>query len=88
VGRVTADVFAQVMLTNALAPMHVVEALNGCVKPGGTIGVMTSTQGSVSLCNCRRCVRSSMSPALVYGPRQVRSTVSRSDWRRTTTRAR
>ncbi len=49
VGRVTADVFTQVMLTNALAPMHVVEALRGCVKPVGTIGVMTSTQGSVSL---------------------------------------
>ena len=49
VGKVTAEVFTQVMVTNALAPMHVVEAFGECVKPHGTIGVMTSTQGSISL---------------------------------------
>lgn len=49
VGNVTADVFTEVMITNALAPMHVVEALGACVKPRGTIGVMTSTQGSISM---------------------------------------
>jgi len=49
VGNVTADVFTQVMVTNALGPMHVVEAFSACVRPGGTVGVMTSTQGSISL---------------------------------------
>lgn len=48
VGSVSAEVFTQVMITNALAPLHVVEALDVCVKPRGTIGVMTSTQGSIS----------------------------------------
>ena len=48
VGSVSAEVFTQVMITNALAPLHVVEVLGTCVKPRGTIGVMTSTQGSIS----------------------------------------
>jgi NAD(P)-dependent dehydrogenase (short-subunit alcohol dehydrogenase family) len=49
VGTVSADVFTEVMITNALAPLHVIEGLSACVKPHGTIGVMTSTQGSISL---------------------------------------
>ncbi len=49
VGNVAAEVFNRVMVTNALAPMRVVEVFGECVKPHGTIGVMTSTQGSISL---------------------------------------
>jgi short-subunit dehydrogenase len=33
---------------NALSPMRVVEALHDLVVPGGTIGVMSSGQGSVA----------------------------------------
>jgi NAD(P)-dependent dehydrogenase (short-subunit alcohol dehydrogenase family) len=43
----TAD-FARVMVTNALGPMRVVEAFEGLVKRGGTIGVMSSGLGSIS----------------------------------------
>lgn len=38
----------RVMITNALSPMRVVEALQDLVAPDGLIGVMTSGQGSVS----------------------------------------
>ena len=36
------------MVTNALAPMRVIEALHDLVSPTGTIGIMSSGQGSVS----------------------------------------
>ena len=36
------------MVTNALSPMRVVEALQDLVTPHGTIGVMSSGQGSVA----------------------------------------
>ncbi len=36
------------MVTNALSPMRVIEALLDLVAPAGTIGVMSSGQGSVS----------------------------------------
>lgn len=36
------------MVTNALSPMRVVEALHDLVADEGTIGVMSSGQGSVS----------------------------------------
>jgi NAD(P)-dependent dehydrogenase (short-subunit alcohol dehydrogenase family) len=49
VGEVSAGVFSTVMLTNAYAPMQVIEALAPLVKDDGTIGVMSSRQGSVSL---------------------------------------
>ncbi|MFH8746523.1 SDR family NAD(P)-dependent oxidoreductase [Streptomyces rimosus] len=49
IGEVPADMFTEVMLTNALAPMRVVEWLRPLVAPDGTIGVMSSDQGSVSL---------------------------------------
>ncbi|MFG2600235.1 SDR family NAD(P)-dependent oxidoreductase [Streptomyces sp. NPDC048462] len=42
-------VFTEVMVTNALSPMRVVEALRSLVGPTGTIGVMSSRQGSISL---------------------------------------
>ena len=40
--------FTRVMVTNALSPMRVVEALKGLVAPEGTIGIMSSGQGSVA----------------------------------------
>lgn len=49
VGQVPTDVFVDVMVTNALAPMRVVEGLGPLVAPGGTIGVMSSSQGSLTL---------------------------------------
>lgn len=48
IGEVEASVFSHIMLTNALGPMRVIEALDGLVVPGGTIGVMSSGQGSVA----------------------------------------
>ncbi|WNV83551.1 SDR family NAD(P)-dependent oxidoreductase [Umezawaea sp. Da 62-37] len=49
VGDVTTESFTEVMITNALSPMRVVEAFQDVVPPTGTIGVMSSRQGSVSL---------------------------------------
>jgi NAD(P)-dependent dehydrogenase (short-subunit alcohol dehydrogenase family) len=49
VGEVPTEVFTEVMVTNALSPMRVVEGLGPLVTPGGTIAVMSSRQGSVSL---------------------------------------
>jgi NAD(P)-dependent dehydrogenase (short-subunit alcohol dehydrogenase family) len=40
--------FNRVMVTNALSPMRVVEALRNHVAPAGTIAVMSSGQGSVA----------------------------------------
>jgi len=36
------------MVTNALSPMRVVETLQDLVSPGGTIGIMSSGQGSIA----------------------------------------
>jgi NAD(P)-dependent dehydrogenase (short-subunit alcohol dehydrogenase family) len=47
IADVTTDEFARVMVTNALSPMRVVEALHDLVSPTGVIGVMSSGQGSV-----------------------------------------
>lgn len=44
----TTEEFIRVMVTNALSPMRVVEALHDLVADEGTIGVMSSGQGSVS----------------------------------------
>ncbi|GGP73868.1 SDR family NAD(P)-dependent oxidoreductase [Streptomyces abikoensis] len=49
IGEVPTDMFTEVMITNALGPMRVVESLDPLVAPTGTIGVMSSAQGSVSL---------------------------------------
>ena len=43
------ETFAEVMVTNALGPMLAIEELQDLVPPTGTIGVMSSSQGSVSL---------------------------------------
>ncbi|MFI0738934.1 SDR family NAD(P)-dependent oxidoreductase [Streptomyces sp. NPDC021100] len=48
IGEVPTDMFTEVMVTNALSPMRVVETLRPLVAPAGTIGVMSSDQGSVS----------------------------------------
>ncbi|WP_225770646.1 SDR family NAD(P)-dependent oxidoreductase [Inquilinus sp. Marseille-Q2685] len=49
VDRVTTEEFSRVMVTNALAPMRIVERLGGLVRPDGTIAVMSSSLGSVAL---------------------------------------
>ncbi|MER7842499.1 SDR family NAD(P)-dependent oxidoreductase [Kitasatospora sp. NPDC096077] len=43
----TAD-FIEVMVTNALGPMRVIEALEDLVSPAGLIGAMSSGQGSLT----------------------------------------
>jgi NAD(P)-dependent dehydrogenase (short-subunit alcohol dehydrogenase family) len=48
VAQTSTDEFTRVMVTNALSPLRVVEALQDLVEPAGTIGVMSSGQGSVA----------------------------------------
>jgi NAD(P)-dependent dehydrogenase (short-subunit alcohol dehydrogenase family) len=48
IADVSTEEFIRVMVTNALSPLRVVEAFQDLVRPNGTIGVMTSGQGSVS----------------------------------------
>lgn len=48
VAEVATDEFLRVMLTNTLSPMRVVEALQDLVPPTGTIGLMSSGQGSLA----------------------------------------
>ena len=48
IAEVATDEFTRVMVTNALSPMRVVEALQDLVPGAGTIGVMSSGQGSVA----------------------------------------
>ncbi len=48
IADVSTEEFVRVMVTNALAPMRVVEAFQDLVAPDGTIGVMSSGQGSVA----------------------------------------
>jgi NAD(P)-dependent dehydrogenase (short-subunit alcohol dehydrogenase family) len=48
IAEVTTEEFVRVMVTNALSPMRVIESLEPCVSPTGTIGVMSSGQGSIS----------------------------------------
>jgi NAD(P)-dependent dehydrogenase (short-subunit alcohol dehydrogenase family) len=48
VADVSTDTFVRLMVTNALSPVRVVEALQGLVAPKGTIAVMSSGQGSVA----------------------------------------
>jgi NAD(P)-dependent dehydrogenase (short-subunit alcohol dehydrogenase family) len=45
---VTTEEFARLMITNALSPMRVIETLGECVDPHGTIGIMSSGQGSIA----------------------------------------
>ncbi len=48
VAETSDEEFTWVMLTNALAPLRVIEALQDYIEPAGTIGVMSSGQGSVA----------------------------------------
>jgi NAD(P)-dependent dehydrogenase (short-subunit alcohol dehydrogenase family) len=47
IADVSTDEFIRVMVTNALSPMRVIEALQDLVLPSGTIGIMSSGQGSI-----------------------------------------
>jgi NAD(P)-dependent dehydrogenase (short-subunit alcohol dehydrogenase family) len=48
VAQTSTDEFNRVMVTNALSPLRVIEALQDHVEPAGMIGVMSSGQGSVA----------------------------------------
>ena len=48
IADVSTDEFVRVMITNALSPMRVIETLQDAVLPNGTIGIMSSGQGSVA----------------------------------------
>jgi len=48
IAEVSTEEFTRLMVTNALSPMRVLEALQDLVPPTGTLGVMSSGQGSVA----------------------------------------
>jgi NAD(P)-dependent dehydrogenase (short-subunit alcohol dehydrogenase family) len=48
VGKVDTEEFVRVMITNALSPMRVIEAVEDLVPAGGLIGAMSSGQGSIA----------------------------------------
>lgn len=48
IGQVSTQDFTDLMITNALSPMRVIEKLAEYVSPTGIIGVMSSGQGSIS----------------------------------------
>jgi NAD(P)-dependent dehydrogenase (short-subunit alcohol dehydrogenase family) len=48
IGQVPTEDFVNVMVTNALSPMRVIEALQDLVPATGLIGAMSSGQGSIS----------------------------------------
>ena len=48
VADISTDEFIRMMVTNALSPMRVVESLQELVLPTGTIGIMSSGQGSIT----------------------------------------
>ena len=45
---VTTQEFTRLMVTNALSPMRAIESLGELVDPDGTIGIMSSGQGSIA----------------------------------------
>ena len=45
---VSTETFVRLMVTNALSPLRVIEKLQDLVPPTGTIGVMSSGQGSIA----------------------------------------
>ena len=49
VDQVSTEDFTRLMVTNALSPLRVVERLDSKVKESGTIAVMSSSLGSVTL---------------------------------------
>ena len=48
IGDVSTEEFVRVMVTNSLSPMRAIEVLQDLVRPTGTIGVMSSGQGSLT----------------------------------------
>lgn len=48
IDEVPTPMFTEVMITNALSPLRVLEGLRDLVVPGGTVAVMSSEQGSIS----------------------------------------
>jgi NAD(P)-dependent dehydrogenase (short-subunit alcohol dehydrogenase family) len=48
IADVTTGEFVRIMVTNALSPMRIIEAFQDLVQPAGTIGVMSSGQGSLT----------------------------------------
>ena len=48
IGDVPVEAFTEVMLTNTLSPMRVVERLTDVVAADGLVGAMTSGQGSIT----------------------------------------
>lgn len=48
IGEVSTRDFVDLMITNALSPMRVVEQLEALVIPTGLIGIMSSGQGSIA----------------------------------------
>ncbi|MEB0077293.1 SDR family NAD(P)-dependent oxidoreductase [Pseudomonas sp. CCI3.2] len=48
IADVSTEEFVRVMVTNSLSPMRVIEALQDLVQPTGTLGVMSSGQGSLT----------------------------------------
>src|ERR1700722_8196558 len=48
IADVSTEEFVRVMVTNALSPLRVVETLQDLVLPNGTIGIMSSGQGSIT----------------------------------------
>jgi NAD(P)-dependent dehydrogenase (short-subunit alcohol dehydrogenase family) len=48
IADVSTDEFIRMMVTNALSPMRIVEGMQDLVLPSGTIGIMSSGQGSIT----------------------------------------
>ncbi|VFU09693.1 SDR family NAD(P)-dependent oxidoreductase [Methylocella tundrae] len=48
IADISTEEFNRIMVTNALSPLRVIEALEELVPPAGTIGVMSSGLGSVA----------------------------------------
>jgi NAD(P)-dependent dehydrogenase (short-subunit alcohol dehydrogenase family) len=48
IADISTEEFTRLMVTNALSPMRVIEALKDLVAPDGTIAVMSSGQGSIA----------------------------------------
>ena len=48
IADISTDEFIRMMVTNALSPMRVVQSLQDLVLPTGTIGIMSSGQGSIT----------------------------------------
>jgi NAD(P)-dependent dehydrogenase (short-subunit alcohol dehydrogenase family) len=49
IGEAEAEPFAEMMLVNVLAPLRIVDRYADLVAPGGTIAVMSSSLGSITL---------------------------------------